>query len=85
MKPLNFLIVMDDIHTINYKKDTTLAMLWAIADRGHTAHYCQIHDLWLDNGALQIDSQSLKTFKDPAHFYELGEKPRSLLRRLTSS
>ena len=74
MKPLNFLIVMDDIHTINYKKDTTLAMLWAIADRGHTAHYCQIHDLWLDNGALQIDSQSLKTLKDPAHFYELGEK-----------
>lgn len=74
MKPLNFLIVMDDIHTINYKKDTTLAMLWAIADRGHTAHYCQIHDLWLDNGALQIDSQSLKTFKDPAHFYELGKK-----------
>lgn len=74
MKPLNFLIVMDDIHTINYKKDTTLAMLWAIADRGHTAHYCQIHDLWLDNGALQIDSQPLKTFKDPAHFYELGEK-----------
>lgn len=74
MKPLNFLIVMDDIHTINYKKDTTLAMLWAIADRGHTAHYCQIHDLWLDNGALQIDSQSLKTFKDPAHFYELGAK-----------
>lgn len=74
MKPLNFLIVMDDIHTINYKKDTTLAMLWAIADRGHTAHYCQIHDLWLDNGALQIDSQSLKTFKDPAHFYELGEQ-----------
>ena len=74
MKPLNFLIVMDDIHTINYKKDTTLAMLWAIADRGHTAHYCQIHDLWLDNGALQIDSQSLKAFKDPTHFYELGEK-----------
>ena len=63
MKPLNFLIVMDDIHTINYKKDTTLAMLWAIVDRGHTARYCQIHDLWLDNGALQIDSQSLKTFK----------------------
>ena len=74
MKPLNFLIVMDDIHTINYKKDTTLAMLWAIADRGHTAHYCQIHDLWLNNGALQIDSQSLKTLKDPARFYELGEK-----------
>ncbi|MFW2178027.1 MULTISPECIES: glutathione synthase [unclassified Moraxella] len=74
MKKLNFLIVMDDIRTINYKKDTTLAMLWAIAERGHTAHYCQIHDLWLDNGKLQIDSQSVTTHHNPEHFYDLGEK-----------
>ena len=74
MKPLNFLIVMDDIHTINYKKDTTLAMLWAISERGHTAHYCQIQDLWLDQGKLQIDSQPVKTFKNPEHFFDLGEK-----------
>ena len=74
MKPLNFLIVMDDIHTINYKKDTTLAMLWAISERGHTAHYCQISDLWLDQGKLQIDSQPVKTFKNPEHFFDLGEK-----------
>lgn len=74
MKPLNFLIVMDDIRTINYKKDTTLAMLWAIAERGHTAHYCQIHDLWLDNGKLQIDYQTVTAYKNPEHFYDLGEK-----------
>ena len=74
MKPLNFLIVIDDIHTINYKKDTTLAMLWAISERGHTAHYCQISDLWLDQGKLQIDSQPVKTFKNPEHFFDLGEK-----------
>jgi glutathione synthase len=65
---------MDDIHTINYKKDTTLAMLWAISERGHTAHYCQIQDLWLDQGKLQIDSQPVKTFKNPEHFFDLGEK-----------
>ena len=74
MEKLNFLIVMDDIHTINYKKDTTLAMLWAISERGHTAHYCQISDLWLDQGKLQIDSQPVKTFKNPEHFFDLGEK-----------
>lgn len=74
MKNLKFLIVMDDIRTINYKKDTTLAMLWAIEERGHTAHYCQIGDLWLDNGKLQIDSQPVTTFKNPEHFYDLGEK-----------
>lgn len=74
MKTLKFLIVMDDIRTINYKKDTTLAMLWAIAERGHSANYCQIQDLWLDNGRLQIDSQPVQPFKNPEHFYDLGEK-----------
>ncbi len=83
MKNLNFLIVMDDIRKINYKKDTTLAMLWAIDARGHSAHYCQIHDLWLDNGKLNIDSQAVKTFKNPPNsdkgdFYELGEKNTKL-------
>ncbi|WP_066801311.1 glutathione synthase [Moraxella oblonga] len=74
MKSLNFLIVMDDIKTINYKKDTSLAMAWAIKDKNHSLHYCQINDLWLKNGELIIDSQPLMVFKDPKHFYELGEK-----------
>ena len=47
MKKLRFLIVMDDITTVSYKKDTTLAMMWAADERGHELYYCQIHDLWL--------------------------------------
>ncbi len=74
MKSLNFLVVMDDIGTINYKKDTTLAMLWAISERGHTAHYCKISDLWLDKGKLCIDSQLISVFKNPEKFYDLDEK-----------
>lgn len=74
MKSLNFLIVMDDIAHINYKKDTSLAMAWAIKDKNHSLHYCQINDLWLQNGELFIDCQNLEVFKDPKHFYELGEK-----------
>lgn len=74
MAALKFLVVMDDIRTLNYKKDTTLAMLWALQERGHSAHYCQIQDLWLDNGQLHIDSQPVTAQHDPAHFYDLGEK-----------
>ena len=74
MKNLNFLIVMDNIATINYKKDTTLAMMWAATERGHTLAYCGIHDLWLEYGQLNVDSQSIKVFKNPDKFYELGEK-----------
>lgn len=74
MAALKFLVVMDDIRTLNYKKDTTLAMLWALQQRGHRAHYCQIQDLWLDNGQLHIDSQPVTAHHDPEHFYDLGEK-----------
>ncbi len=71
---LNFLIVMDDIATINYKKDSTLAMMWAIQERNHYLNYCKISDLWLKNGELMIDNQSVNAFKNPDKFYELGEK-----------
>ncbi len=71
---LNFLIVMDDIATINYKKDSTLAMMWAIQERNHYLNYCKINDLWLKNGELMIDNQSVNAFKNPDKFYELGEK-----------
>lgn len=74
MKKLNFLIVMDDIATINYKKDTSLAMMWAIAERGHGLAYCSIHDLWLDKGELCVDKQDVEVFKNPDDFYKLGEK-----------
>ncbi|MCP3897255.1 glutathione synthase [Moraxella sp.] len=74
MKKLNFLIVMDDIATINYKKDTSLAMMWAISERNHGLAYCSIHDLWLDKGELCVDKQDLRVFKNPEKFYELDEK-----------
>lgn len=71
---LRFLVVMDDIATINYKKDSTLAMMWAICERGYQLNYCQIHDLWLDNGQLFVDSQQVDVFKNPDNFYQLAEK-----------
>lgn len=74
MKHLKFLIVMDEISTINYKKDSTLAMMWAIAERKHGLAYCTVEDLWLDKGELYIDQQSVAVFKNPEKFYELGKK-----------
>lgn len=74
MKKLNFLIVTDDIATISYKKDTSLAMMWAISERNHGLAYCGIHDLWLDKGELCVDKQDLRVFKNPEKFYELDEK-----------
>jgi glutathione synthase len=32
-------VVMDPIEQVNYKKDSTLAMLWAASDRGWEIQY----------------------------------------------
>ncbi|GAA0317751.1 glutathione synthase [Psychrobacter aestuarii] len=69
---LHILVVMDPIERVNYKKDTTLAMMWAAQDRGHTLSYCQIHDLWLDKGQLMVDAQAVSVARNPDNFYELA-------------
>lgn len=73
-KSLNILVIMDPIEQVNYKKDTSLAMMWSAQDRGHTLGYCQIHDLWLDRGQLMVDTQPVTVKRDPNDFYTLADK-----------
>ena len=66
-------VVMDPIDHITYKKDSTLAMLWAAAERNWQIHYMTIADLYVSNGQARAASRQLQVFKDPQHFYELGD------------
>lgn len=66
-------VVMDPIDRIHYKKDSTLAMLWAARDRGWSIDYMTSADLYLANGEPFAHSRPLQVFEDPEHFYELGE------------
>ena len=66
-------VVMDPIEAITYKKDTTLAMLWAAQDRGWELYYMQQQDLYLQQGKAMAVMQPLKVFRDPEHWFELGE------------
>lgn len=65
-------IVMDPIETVTYKKDSSLAMLWAAQDRGWELFYMTPADLYLDNGQAKGLMQPLSVFREPDHFYELG-------------
>lgn len=65
-------IVMDPISSVNYKKDSSLAMLWAAADKGWSLYYMEQKDLYLDRGKAFALTKPLSVFKDPEHFYELG-------------
>ncbi|MGO3345746.1 MAG: glutathione synthase [Marinomonas sp.] len=72
-------IVMDPIGTSNYKKDTSLAMLWAAADKGWQLIYMEQKDLFLDNGKAYAMARSLQVHKNPEHFFDLGEESRMAL------
>ncbi len=69
-------IVMDPISSINYKKDTSLAMLWAAAEKGWQLIYMEQKDLFLVDGKAYAMARPLSVHKDPEHFYDLGEESK---------
>lgn len=66
-------VVMDPISAISYKKDSTMAMLWAAADRGWSLFYMEPGDLSLEQGAPVGRMAELTVFRDPKRWFEAGE------------
>lgn len=64
-------VVMDHIETIQYKKDTTLAVLWAAQDRGWSLFYMTPDALFLDGERPMAVAQSLTVHRDPDHWFDL--------------
>lgn len=75
-------IVMDPIASITYKKDSSLAMLWAAADRDWQLFYMTQADLYLNQGEAFAKMRPLRVFREPDHFYELGDMQNSRLDEL---
>ncbi|MCB1616218.1 MAG: glutathione synthase [Pseudomonadales bacterium] len=67
-------VVMDPIDKINYKKDSTLAMLWAAASRKWQLFYLEQNDLYLENGESRGLARPLEVFQNPDNYYRIGEK-----------
>jgi glutathione synthase len=64
-------VVMDPIANITYKKDTTMAMLWAAQDRDWQIYYMEQSDLYLDQGEPMARMAKLKVFRDPEAWFDL--------------
>lgn len=70
---LRVAVVMDPIASVSYKKDSTLAMLWAAAARGHELFYLEVTDLSLRDGQVLGRLAPLQVFQDPTRWFALGE------------
>ena len=66
-------VVMDPIEDIHYKKDTTLALLWAAQDRGWSLFYMTPDALYLDGDRPMAVAQPLTVHRDPDHWFDLCE------------
>lgn len=75
-------VVMDPIAAINYKKDTTLAMLWAAQARDWNLYYMEQGDLYLEQGVARASVAPLTVFHDPKKWYDMGEREDIALAQL---
>jgi len=66
-------VVMDPIANINYKKDSTLAMLWAAQARDWQIYYMEQKDLFLEQGIAKASMAHLTVFHDPDSCYNMNE------------
>jgi glutathione synthase len=69
-------VVMDPIKAINFKKDTTLAMLLAAQKREWELWYIEQDDLYLEDGRAMAEMQALQVRYDPLDWFTLGETIR---------
>ena len=69
-------VVMDPIADINYKKDTTLAMLLAAQKRGWDLWYCEQKDLYLQQGRAHAVLRPVSVRADPNDWFTLGDAIR---------
>lgn len=64
---------MDPIGSINYKKDSSLAMLQEAQARGYELYYMEQADLLVIDNRPQASMRPLTVNADPSHWFELGE------------
>lgn len=75
-------VIMDPIASINYHKDSTLAMLLAAQSRGWPLYYMEMDDLSLQNGEAWARMRPLQVMADPNGWYQLGEVEEAPLHQL---
>lgn len=64
-------VVMDPISRIQYKKDSTLAMLLAAQARDWQLYYMEPGDLFLEQGKARASMAHLTVFRDPDAWFRL--------------
>ena len=77
-------VVMDPIESINFKKDSTLAMMLEAQERNHEITYITSNSLFIKSGEAYAHSSRIEVRNDPSDWFSLGEEKRIKLSELDS-
>ena len=77
-------VVMDPIESINFKKDSTLAMMLEAQERNHEITYITSNSLFIKSGEAHAQSSRIEVRNDPSDWFSLGEEKRIKLSELDS-
>ena len=67
-------VVMDPIDSINFKKDSTLAMMIEAQERNHEIIYMTSNSLFINSGDASAISSSVEVRNDPSDWFSLGDR-----------
>lgn len=67
-------VVMDPIETINFKKDSTLAMMLEAQSKNHQIFYIKTDSLFIDSGTAYASSSNIQLRNDPSDWFSLDEE-----------
>ena len=67
-------IVMDPIETINFKKDSTLAMMLEAQSKGHEIFYITPDSLFIDSGIAFACSSNVEVRDNPTDWFSLEDE-----------
>jgi glutathione synthase len=68
--------IVDPLHELKAYKDSSIAMMRALARRGHRAHAILQPDLCWERGTTSALGRELELFEDDHHWYRAGEPSR---------
>lgn len=74
---MKFIFLMDPLETVNYEKDTTLALMLGAKERGHDVYYLPVGGINLKNGLVYFNAVKVTPRRVKSHPFITG--PRSIL------
>lgn len=78
-RPPTLVVIMDPLARIQFKKDTTLALMFAAQQRGWRLLYGELPDLYLDQGRAFASLKDVTVHMNPDHWFDINRSETAAL------